>query len=61
MIVLKITFKPDIPVAVFMEPAAISSKGHKRPLRRSGMNRRQLRDAKDHLSIPDTEGGIYSD
>merc|ERR1712129_420687 len=36
-----VTLQPDMPVAVFMVPCAISSKGHaKKQLRRGGMHRR---------------------
>merc|ERR1712032_706839 len=55
-----ITFKPDMPVAVFLPPPAIASKGYeKKHLRRPGMNRRgKPGSSRDdtHLSIPDTEG-----
>lgn len=59
--VLKITFKPDKPVAVFTPPPKILSKGHassKMPIRRGGMNRRgQPGGSGDaHGSIPDTAG-----
>jgi len=56
-----ITFKPDMPVAVFMVPPAIASKGYaKKHLRRPGMNRRGKPGScgdHAHFSIPDTAEG----
>ena len=46
-IVLKIQFKPDLPVAAFMRPSSILSKGYRqKPFRRS----------KKRAEIPSTEG-----
>mmetsp|Transcript_103401 Transcript_103401/g.205535 ORF Transcript_103401/g.205535 Transcript_103401/m.205535 type:complete len:591 (-) Transcript_103401:143-1915(-) len=59
--VFGITFQPDMPVAVFMAPPGISSKGHpKKHLRRGGMNRRGTPAAptdNTHCSILDTAEG----
>ncbi|CAE7797483.1 unnamed protein product [Symbiodinium sp. CCMP2456] len=63
--VLKIVFKPDLPVAVFPNPSScILSKGHKK-----SQNRRSVRgrgqEAADPMdegaSIPDTAAGEYTD
>jgi len=52
--VVKITFKPDMPVPVFMPPPMIATKGHhKKPLRRSGMNKR-VQSVQANVSVPDT-------
>ena len=64
--VLKIVFKPDLPVAVFSSPSCILSKGHKKKsqVRRSGMGMRG-KDSIDPMdgsaSIPDTAAGEYMD
>ena len=64
--VLKIVFKPDLPVAVFSSPSCILSKGHKKKsqVRRSGMGGRG-KDSADPMdggaSIPDTAAGEYMD
>ena len=64
--VLKIVFKPDLPVAVFSSPSCILSKGHKKKsqVRRSGMGGRRT-GAADPMdggaSIPDTAAGEYMD
>ncbi|CAE7541682.1 gss [Symbiodinium sp. CCMP2592] len=64
--VLKIVFKPDLPVAVFSSPSCILSKGHKKKsqVRRSGMGGRG-KDSIDPMdggaSIPDTAAGEYMD
>lgn len=56
--VLQIRFVPDEPVAVFMVPPSIDTKGHKRkPLRRSLKSRRGPRASDDDLK---TEG-YYTD
>ncbi|CAK9091931.1 unnamed protein product [Durusdinium trenchii] len=58
-IVLKIGFKPDLPVAAFMLPNAILSKGFRqRPFRR-GL-RRSPEPAEDSWSVPATEGHLTS-
>ncbi|CAE6939425.1 gss, partial [Symbiodinium sp. CCMP2456] len=64
--VLKIVFKPDLPVAVFSSPSCILSKGHKKKsqVRRSGMGGRgkEAADPTDGgASIPDTAAGEYMD
>lgn len=62
--VLKIAFQPDMPVAVFTPPPAISTKGYMmRRIRRGGMSKRGQpgKAAHDHLSIPDTAPGFYQD
>ncbi|CAE7541410.1 unnamed protein product [Symbiodinium sp. CCMP2592] len=65
--VLKIVFKPDLPVAVFSSPTCILSKGHKKKpttARRGGMCQRG-KEAVDPIdegaSIPDTAAGEYMD
>jgi len=51
--VLKISFRPDLPVAAFMRPPSILSKGsRKTPLRRG----KRRGDGGDVVTIPDTEG-----
>lgn len=60
--VLKIAFQPDMAVAVFTPPPAISSKGDMvKRIRRGGMNKRGKPGtaAHEHLSIPDTAPGPY--
>jgi len=62
--VIKIVFKPDLPVGVFSCPPMISSKGgKKKPLRRSGMSKRGQTDTElnARISIPDTAPGEYRD
>ena len=64
--VLKIVFKPDLPVAVFSSPSCILSKGHKKKsqVRRSGMGGRGKDSANPMdggASIPDTAAGEYMD
>lgn len=60
--VLKITFKPDMAVAVFTPPPAISTKGSKKkPLRRGGRRPQPNDSDHEHLSIPDTAPGEYQD
>ena len=64
--VLKIVFKPDLPVAVFSSPSCILSKGHKKKpqVRRSGMGGRGKGSADPMdggASIPDTAAGEYMD
>ena len=55
--VLKITFQPDLPVAVFHPRPCIHSLGHKpKKPHRGGKNRRMVRDGADAVSIPDTQG-----
>ncbi|CAK9078870.1 unnamed protein product [Durusdinium trenchii] len=67
--VLKITFQPDEPVAVFHQPdlpVAVSqpsthSHGHKpKKIRRGGKHYHTVKEAADAWSIPDTQG-YYSD
>jgi len=59
--VLKIAFKPDLPVGVFSRPRAIASKGSKKKTIRRGMPRKG-RDGVDVAeSIPDTAPGEYQD
>ncbi|CAJ1410715.1 unnamed protein product [Effrenium voratum] len=56
MLVLKISFKPDLPVAAFMEPPSILSKGcRNKPVLRRGLKKRLASHA-EVLSIPDTTG-----
>ncbi|OLP90996.1 hypothetical protein AK812_SmicGene27352 [Symbiodinium microadriaticum] len=63
--VLKIVFKPDLPVAVFSSPSCILSKGHRKKLqvRRAGGGRgKEAADPMDGgASIPDTAAGEYMD
>ncbi|CAJ1356102.1 unnamed protein product [Effrenium voratum] len=55
-LVLKISFKPDLPVAAFMEPPSILSKGcRNKPVLRRGLKKRLASHA-EVLSIPDTTG-----
>ncbi|CAK9078210.1 unnamed protein product [Durusdinium trenchii] len=55
--VLKITFQPDEPVAVFHPRPCIHSHGHKpKKIHRGGKHCRQVRDGADAASIPDTQG-----
>ena len=49
--VLKISFRPDLPVAAFMRPPAIMSKGSRKRQFRRG----KKRDGGDAVTIPDTE------
>ena len=63
--VLKLVFKPDLPVAVFSSPLCILSKGHKKKpvTRRAGMcpKRKETVDdqtADDGVSIPITEDAL---
>lgn len=50
--VLKISFRPDLPVAAFMRPPSILSKGSRKRQFRRG----KKRDGGDAVTIPDTEG-----
>ena len=64
--VLKIVFKPDLPVPVFTSPTCILSKGHEKKSRggrRGGMCQRgkEASDPTDGASIPDTAAGEYTD
>ena len=63
--VLKIVFKPDLPVAVFPNPSScILSKGHKKSQKRRSVRGRgqQAADPIDEgASIPDTAAGEYTD
>ena len=67
--VLKITFQPDEPVAVFHQPdlpvavsqPSIHSHGHKpKKIRRGGKHYHTVKETADAWSIPDTQG-YYSD
>lgn len=51
--VLKISFRPDLPVAAFMRPPSILSKGSRKRQFRRGKKRG---DGGDVVTIPDTEG-----
>ena len=52
-LVLKISFVPDLPVAAFMQPPSILSKGSRqKPRVRHGKKKA------DRMSIPDTEGHL---
>ncbi|CAK9068353.1 unnamed protein product [Durusdinium trenchii] len=60
-IVLKIGFKPDLPVAAFLRPPAILSKGFRQKPFRRGIRKKastfaQGDDALTILTMPDTEG-----
>ena len=55
--VLKITFQPDLPVAVFHPQPCIHSLGHKpKKPHRGGKRHRMVNDGADSASIPDTQG-----
>ena len=54
--VLKISFKPDYPVAAFMRPSAILSKGSRQKSLRRGMKKKIPGQADDVVTLPDTEG-----
>ena len=61
--VLKLSFKPDLPVAAFLRPSAILMKGSrdKAPVRRG--NRRSSAsqaEAEDAMSAADTENAVMS-
>ncbi|CAK9043301.1 Uncharacterized protein SCF082_LOCUS24788, partial [Durusdinium trenchii] len=59
--VLKITFQPDKPVAVFDPQPCIHSHGHKpKKIHRGGIHSRRVQEGADAVSIPDTQGD-YSD
>eukprot|EP00435_Cladocopium_sp_Y103_P029882 s361_g7.t1 len=51
--VLKISFRPDLPVAAFMRPPSILSKGSRKKQLRRG---KKQGDGGDAVTIPDTEG-----
>ena len=63
--VLAITFHPDKAVACFLPPdkPLVLSKGlTRKPIRRSGMNRRVRRRVDgDEASVPETAAGEYED
>ncbi|CAE7233939.1 ANK3, partial [Symbiodinium necroappetens] len=62
--VLKIVFKPDLPVAVFSSPSCILSKGHQKLQTRRGVRGRGKEAAHptdEGASIPDTAAGEYMD
>ena len=64
--VLAITFHPDKAVACFLPPdkPLVLSKGlTRKPIRRSGMNRRVRRrvDGDESASVPETAAGEYED
>jgi hypothetical protein len=64
--VLAITFHPDKAVACFLPPdkPLVLSKGlTRKPIRRSGMNRRMRRrvDGDESASVPETAAGEYED
>ena len=59
--VLKITFQPDLPVAVFHPRPCIHSHGHKpKKIRRGGKHYRMIKEGADGWSVPDTQA-YYSD
>ena len=55
-VVVKISFKPDFPVAAFMHPSAICSKGSRQKELRRSMKKKAPAQAEDASSLPDTEG-----
>ena len=63
--VLKIVFKPDLPVAIFSSPSCILSKGHKKLQKRRSLRGRRGQEPADPIdegaSIPDTAAGEYMD
>ena len=62
--VLKIVFKPDLPVAIFSSPSCILSKGHRKLQNRRSVRGRGKEPADpidEGASIPDTAAGEYMD